>query len=82
MVHSDLDSGEFHDLVIRCGGKEWKAHRVIVSAASTFFHKACQDTFKVSDPSILSMEERLHAFPLSQIYPARLLTSYRRALNA
>ncbi|KAK4446212.1 BTB/POZ protein [Podospora aff. communis PSN243] len=39
-------SGEYSDLVISCGGKEYRVHRVLVCAQSKFFAAACRDGFK------------------------------------
>jgi hypothetical protein len=43
-----LDSGNFSDLVLKCGDKEWKLHKSVVCCQSKFFHEACSGDFQVS----------------------------------
>ena len=50
-----LESGKYHDLIVRCEANEWKVHRVILCASSEYFAKACEDTFKVSTSSHSSL---------------------------
>lgn len=38
---------KFSDFVISCKGREWRVHRLILPANSTFFEKLCCGTFKV-----------------------------------
>ncbi|KAK4194182.1 hypothetical protein QBC40DRAFT_311651 [Triangularia verruculosa] len=39
-------SGEYSDLVISCGGKDYHVHRAIVCTQSEFFSTACRASFK------------------------------------
>ncbi|KAK3946661.1 hypothetical protein QBC32DRAFT_357015 [Pseudoneurospora amorphoporcata] len=39
-------SGEYSDLVISCGGREYHVHRAIVCMQSEFFSAACRGSFK------------------------------------
>lgn len=43
-----LKDGSFADLTIICGTKIWAVHKVILSAQSQFFKKACNGKFQVS----------------------------------
>ena len=58
---SDLFSGKFHDLIIKCKGKEWQTHRIIVCTISKFFDRACQESFQV-DRSSLLIQPLYHLF--------------------
>jgi hypothetical protein len=53
-IHSSLSalyaSGKFSDMVIRCGGHEFKTHRAIVCTQSPFFNKALTGGFSVRVP--------------------------------
>ncbi|MCJ1387913.1 hypothetical protein MMC18_000756 [Xylographa bjoerkii] len=42
------ETSKYHDLIIRCGGREWKSHRAIVCPRSKFFEKACDGNFRES----------------------------------
>ncbi|RSL71874.1 hypothetical protein CEP54_001185 [Fusarium duplospermum] len=43
-----LHSEKFSDMTIRCGGRDFKAHRAIVCTQSKFFDRALSSNFKVS----------------------------------
>ncbi|KAH9826501.1 hypothetical protein Tdes44962_MAKER00464 [Teratosphaeria destructans] len=52
-----LKSGDYSDLRIKCGDKEFKVHKAIVCARSEYFAKACKPgAFKVS-PGTCSVSE-------------------------
>lgn len=44
-----LHSEKFSDMTIRCGGREFKAHRAIVCTQSSFFDRALSSNFKVGN---------------------------------
>ncbi|KAG7284299.1 hypothetical protein NEMBOFW57_010668 [Staphylotrichum longicolle] len=48
-LSSLLGSERFSDMTIRCGGREFKAHRAIVCPQSPFFDRALTGGFAVSD---------------------------------
>jgi len=50
-------SGEFADFVIKCEGREWKVHRVIISSRSGYFRKACQEAFREGMDKCINLEE-------------------------
>lgn len=52
---------KYADLTIRCGGRDFKAHRAIVCTQSAFFDKACSGGFKVRT-TILFTPPRLTPF--------------------
>lgn len=41
-------SGEYFDITVKCGSREWQAHQVIICGRSKFFAAACDGPFKVS----------------------------------
>lgn len=43
-----LGSEKFSNMIIRCGGREFKAHRAIVCSQSPFFDRALTGGFAVS----------------------------------
>lgn len=51
-VHASLStllfSEKFSDMTIRCGGREFKAHRAIICTQSSFFDRAFSSDFRVS----------------------------------
>lgn len=47
-LSSFLFSDKFSDMTIVCGGREFRAHRVIVCSQSPFFHQALTNGFSVS----------------------------------
>ena len=50
-IHASLAtlllSEKFSDMIIRCGGREFKAHRAIICSQSSFFDRAFTVNFKV-----------------------------------
>ncbi len=46
------DDATFSDAIVRCGGKEFKVHKLVLAAHSKFFSKAFTGDWKV--PSLLS----------------------------
>lgn len=43
-----LESGKYSDLTLKCGSRNWKAHKSVLCIQSDFFAKACDGGFKVS----------------------------------
>lgn len=43
-----FQDGRYADFTIKCGAREWKAHKIILSAISHVLEKACFGGFKVS----------------------------------
>jgi len=43
-----LSTGDYSDLIIRCGGRHWRLHRFILCKRSGIFAAACDGQFKVS----------------------------------
>ncbi|KAK4461260.1 hypothetical protein QBC42DRAFT_178888, partial [Cladorrhinum samala] len=52
-------SGEYSDLVISCGGREYHVHRNIVCTQSEFFSAACRGSFKARKISLPDDDPRL-----------------------
>ena len=48
VLRSLLHSGEFSDMTVSCGNRDFKVHRAIVCPQSPFFEAALKDGFKVS----------------------------------
>ena len=46
-IKSVFESSKYSDLIIRCKGKEFKVHRMILCPRSTFFAAACDGAFQV-----------------------------------
>lgn len=42
-----LETGGYHDFVIKCGGREFKVHRNIVCPQSVMLGSLCKPTWKV-----------------------------------
>lgn len=42
-------AGEFSDLLLRCGGREFHIHKAIVCPRSRFFARACAGEFSVRE---------------------------------
>jgi len=47
LLNSLFKNPEYSDLTIKCGAREWKAHKNIVCLQVPFFAKACNGVFKV-----------------------------------
>ena len=43
-----LESGKYSYLTLKCGNRNWKAHKSVLCIQSDFFAKACDGGFKVS----------------------------------
>ncbi|KAL1988810.1 hypothetical protein VTN96DRAFT_7694 [Rasamsonia emersonii] len=41
-----LESGEYSDFVIVCGGREFNVHRIIICPRSSYFRTMCKENFK------------------------------------
>lgn len=41
-----LESGEYSDFVVVCGGREFKVHRLVICPRSKYFHTMCKENFK------------------------------------
>ncbi|KAF2666733.1 POZ domain-containing protein [Microthyrium microscopicum] len=52
-----LQSGEFSDVTIICRDHTWKAHRMVLSAQSLWFKKACSGHFKEAKERIITIED-------------------------
>ncbi|KAH7625221.1 hypothetical protein SMAC4_12941 [Sordaria macrospora] len=50
-------SGEYSDLVISCGGREYHVHRAIVCTQSEFFSAACRGSFKEAQEGKIDLPE-------------------------
>ncbi|KAK5724597.1 hypothetical protein LTR15_004643 [Elasticomyces elasticus] len=48
---------EFTDLIIKCDGRQWRVHRLIVCAQSPFFVKACAGIFKEATEGVITLKE-------------------------
>lgn len=46
-LRSALQSGIYHDFVVRCKPREWKVHRVVLCASSGYFGTVCKSSFMV-----------------------------------
>ncbi len=53
-IRSVFESSKYSDLTIRCRGKEFKVHRIILCPRSTFFAAACDGEFQVWHYDILA----------------------------
>ncbi|KAK5165450.1 uncharacterized protein LTR77_008979 [Saxophila tyrrhenica] len=45
-------STEFSDLTIKCGGREWPAHKAVLCTRSEYFHRVVTSGFKVRSISV------------------------------
>ncbi|KAI8723182.1 BTB domain-containing protein [Fusarium sp. LHS14.1] len=52
-----LHSEKFSDMTIRCGGREFKAHRAIVCTQSTFFDRALSSNFKEAASRVVELPD-------------------------
>jgi len=52
-LRSLFESGKYSDLVIKCQGQRWKAHRAVVCSQSRPLAAAIDGNFRVSVPGIL-----------------------------
>lgn len=59
-----LESGEYSDFIIRCGGKDFKVHKVIVCPQSSFFKAALAGGFKVSGEIYLAGTSSTNLFAM------------------
>ncbi|KAK5165456.1 uncharacterized protein LTR77_008985 [Saxophila tyrrhenica] len=48
---------EFSDVTIRCGGREWPAHRIVLCNRSEYFKRALQSGFKEGLESVIELHE-------------------------
>ncbi|KAF2433593.1 POZ domain-containing protein [Tothia fuscella] len=46
-------NGQYSDLTIKCGDKNFQGHKVVVCSQSEFFNNACKGGFKESDTNII-----------------------------
>ncbi|KAK8208933.1 hypothetical protein M8818_003896 [Zalaria obscura] len=50
-----LESGDYSDLIIKCGVDTYNVHKAIVCTRSNFFRIACREgTFKVTKPVMVT----------------------------
>ncbi|EEU40679.1 uncharacterized protein NECHADRAFT_33838 [Fusarium vanettenii 77-13-4] len=60
-IHASLStllrSEKFSDMTIRCGGREFKAHRAIVCTQSTFFDRALSSNFKEAASRVVELPD-------------------------
>ncbi|KAL2177482.1 uncharacterized protein P884DRAFT_269857 [Thermothelomyces heterothallicus CBS 202.75] len=52
-----LTSGKFSDMIVRCGGREFKAHRAIVCPQSPFFDRAITGGFSESTTGVVELPD-------------------------
>ncbi|KAI9784670.1 MAG: hypothetical protein M1816_000786 [Peltula sp. TS41687] len=52
-----LTSSKYSDLIIRCGGQEFKVHKVILCGQSKFFDKACDAGWKEGAEGVIDLPE-------------------------
>ncbi|WAO84987.1 BTB domain-containing protein [Fusarium falciforme] len=52
-----LHSEKFSDMTIRCGGREFKAHRAIVCTQSSFFDRALSSNFKEAASRVVELPD-------------------------
>ncbi|KAK3331541.1 BTB/POZ protein [Apodospora peruviana] len=50
-------NGEYSDLVISCGEKEYRVHRILVCAQSKFFAAACREGFKEAQEREINLQD-------------------------
>lgn len=55
-IKSVFESSKYSDFTIRCRGKEFKVHRIILCPRSTFFAAACDGDFKVCRYNLLATD--------------------------
>jgi hypothetical protein len=48
-----LQSAKYSDLVLACGGREFRVHRAVVCPHSSFFDHACSNGFQASTVTFL-----------------------------
>ncbi|KAL2019046.1 hypothetical protein VTK56DRAFT_10150 [Thermocarpiscus australiensis] len=56
-LSSLLLSEKYSDMIIRCGGREFKAHRAIVCSQSSFFDKALSSGFSETVTGVIDLPE-------------------------
>ncbi|KAL9100221.1 MAG: hypothetical protein Q9163_004386 [Psora crenata] len=56
-VGRKLETGEFSDLLIKCGGREWHVHRIIVCAWSPFLRIASEQNCKEASSKVIDLTE-------------------------
>lgn len=44
-------------MVIRCGEREWKMHRLVLATHSAFFAKACSEEWEESRSGVITLKE-------------------------
>ncbi|KAI8689635.1 BTB domain-containing protein [Fusarium sp. Ph1] len=52
-----LHSEKFSDMTIRCGGREFKAHRAIICTQSSFFDRALSSNFKEAASRVVELPD-------------------------
>ncbi|RYP67180.1 hypothetical protein DL771_007408 [Monosporascus sp. 5C6A] len=60
-----LTSGNFSDVVVRCGDKSWKLHRLILSSRCAWFDKALNGKFMEASTGVVTIEN----FEPDKVYP-------------
>ncbi|KAF2770711.1 hypothetical protein EJ03DRAFT_373569 [Teratosphaeria nubilosa] len=50
-------TGDYSDLTIRCGSREWKVHKAVLCTQCEFFEAACNGRFKEAGTNTIEMHE-------------------------
>ena len=71
-----FNTGRYSDFLIRCRGREWKVHRLIICNRSEYFERAANGRFAEAQNGVLDLEEEDPAIlskVLQFIYTARFV---------
>jgi hypothetical protein len=53
-----LESGDYHDFIIKCGNREFKVHRNIICPQSVMLATLCTPNWKVKSPEASARDRR------------------------